>query len=53
MAGEIRMIYAHAVDGKPAGLSVIGPDDRPRWLDPPAGCKAGEPVEEADEPVAA
>jgi hypothetical protein len=48
---EFRMVYAHALDGNPAGLSVIGADGGPVWLVPPAGCKTGEPVEETDDPV--
>ena len=47
--GEIgRTMFLHAVEGRPAGVSVIAPDGRQIWWDPPAGCKAGEAVEEQD-----
>jgi hypothetical protein len=42
----IGATFMHAVDGRPAGTSVRGPDGRHVWLDPPPGCEAGEPVEE-------
>ena len=46
-APVIRTLYAHSRDGKPAGLSVIGPDGRHVWWEPPEGCKKGEPVEDS------
>jgi hypothetical protein len=42
----IAPVFMHAVDGRPAGTSVRGPDGRRVWLDPPPGCRAGELVEE-------
>jgi hypothetical protein len=42
---EIRATFVHAVDGRPGGTSVRGPDGRRVWLDPPPGCEAGEAVE--------
>ena len=42
----IGATFMHAVDGRPAGTSVRGPDGRHVWLDPPAGCEAGELVAE-------
>jgi hypothetical protein len=42
-----QIVYAHAKDGKPAGSSVIGPDGRHVWLEPPEGWKKGEPVEDS------
>jgi transposase-like protein len=50
-SGIRRMILVHAVDGRPAGSSVKGPDGRQIWLDPPEGCRKGEPVAEQDGPV--
>jgi hypothetical protein len=53
---EIEMVYGHADKGHTTGLSVMGPDGRLVWLDPPEGCKEGEPVEaeeESDQDVAA
>jgi transposase-like protein len=43
--------YVHAVDGKAAGLSLVHPDGRHVWLQPPEGCQEGEAVEEVDGPV--
>jgi hypothetical protein len=42
----IDATFMHAVDGRPAGTSVRGPDGRHVWLDPPDGCEAGELVAE-------
>jgi hypothetical protein len=42
-----KTVYAHLRDGKPAGSSVIGPDGRHVWWEPPEGCKEGEPVEDS------
>jgi hypothetical protein len=42
----IPLTFMHAVDGKPGGTSVSGPDGLRVWVDPPPGCKAGEPVEQ-------
>jgi hypothetical protein len=39
-----RIIYPHTRDGKPAGSSVIGPDGRHVWWEPPEGSKKGEAV---------
>ena len=50
-SGIRRMILVHAVDGRPAGSSCKGPDGRQIWLDPPEGCRKGEPVAEQDGPV--
>ncbi|MGA2711931.1 MAG: transposase family protein [Bryobacteraceae bacterium] len=36
--------YVHAADGRAAGSSVIGPDGRHVWLQPPEGYREGEPV---------
>lgn len=47
-SGIRRMILVHAVDGRPSGSSVKGPDGRQIWLDPPEGCRKGEPVAEQD-----
>jgi hypothetical protein len=47
---RIRMIFAHAIDGRLAGTSVRGPDGGQVWLDPPGGSKAGEPVEKEPGP---
>lgn len=47
----LRMIFVHADDGRPAGSSVIGPDGRHFWWDPPEGCKQGELVEAQQGPV--
>jgi hypothetical protein len=40
------LTFVRAIDGRPAGSSVKGPDGRLVWLDPPAGCKAGDPVDD-------
>jgi Helix-turn-helix domain len=48
---RLEMIFAHAVDGRPAGSSIVGPDGRHVWLDPPEGCQKGEPVEDDRGPV--
>jgi len=40
-----QLVYAHPRDGKPACSSVVEPDGRRVWLEPPEGCKKGEPVE--------
>jgi hypothetical protein len=45
-----RMIFVHAIEGRPTGSSVLEPDGRNVWLDPPEGCKQGEPVEEHKTP---
>jgi hypothetical protein len=45
-----KIVLAHAVDGKPAGSSVVGLDGRP-WCEPPKGSKKGEPVEEQNGPT--
>jgi hypothetical protein len=45
-APVLRIVYPHNRDGKPAGSSVIGPDGRHVWWEPPEGCKKGEPVED-------
>ena len=42
----IGATFMHAVDGRPAGTSVRGPDGRHVWLNPPPGCEAGELVAE-------
>jgi hypothetical protein len=44
-AGGIdKVIFVRAIDGRPAGSCEKSPDGRLVWLDPPVGCKAGEPV---------
>ena len=43
--GAIRVILVRALDGRPAGSHEEGRDGRQVWLDPPAGCRAGDPVE--------
>ena len=42
-----RIILVHAIDGRAAGTSVVGPDGRQRWLEPPEGFKKDDPVEVA------
>jgi hypothetical protein len=42
-----KTVYAHVRDGKAAGSSVIRPDGRHVWWEPPEGCKEGEPVEDS------
>jgi hypothetical protein len=46
-----RLIFVHAVDGRPSGSSVKGPDGRQIWLDPPEGSQKGEQVPEQDSSV--
>ena len=36
--------YCHAVDGRPAGCSVIGPEGWHKWSKPPEGSKVGDRV---------
>jgi transposase-like protein len=45
---DLQMVYAHAVDGRPAGTSVVGKDGWHVWLKPPEGGREGEPVEKAE-----
>jgi hypothetical protein len=35
----IRIVFCHARDGRPAGISVFGPAGRLVWLEPPVGCR--------------
>jgi len=46
MPPEIRIVFCHAREGRPAGVSVFGPAGRLVWLEPPAGCGEGELVDE-------
>ena len=48
---ESQIEYVHAADGKSVSSSRIEPDGQQVWVDPPEGGKAGEPVEEEDEPA--
>ena len=41
---EIRITFCHALDGRPAGVSVFGADGRLVWLEPPEGPQQGELV---------
>jgi hypothetical protein len=47
----IRIVFCHAREGRPAGISVFGPGSRLVWLEPPAGCREGELVHEEGQPV--
>jgi hypothetical protein len=47
----IRIVFCHAREGRPTGVSVLGPGGRLVWLDPPAGCREGEQVQEEDQLV--
>jgi hypothetical protein len=47
----IRIVFCHARDGRPTGVSVFGPGGRLVWLEPPAGCREGELVPEEDQLV--
>jgi hypothetical protein len=42
----IRIVFCHARDGRPAGISEFGPDGRLVWLEPPEGSREGEYVNE-------
>jgi hypothetical protein len=45
---HFRILLIDAENGKEVGpTTVAGPDDRLVWLEPPAGCKAGEPIEDS------
>jgi hypothetical protein len=48
MPSDIRIVFCHASDGRPAGISVFGPDGRLVWLEPPEGSREGELVRETD-----
>jgi hypothetical protein len=47
MPSDIRIVFCHARDGRPAGISVWGPDGSLVWLEPPEGSREGELVTEA------
>jgi transposase-like protein len=51
LGGKRRMIIVHAIDGRPAGFSVKESDGRHIWLNPPEGCREGEPVTEQNGPL--
>ena len=40
----MQVVFDHCKNGKPVGSSIIGPDGRHVWWEPPEGCKKGEPV---------
>jgi hypothetical protein len=44
---EMRVVIIGARDGRDAGpTTVIGPDGRLVWLEPPEGSQAGQPIED-------
>jgi hypothetical protein len=44
----MRVIFVAARDGREAGpTTVIGPDGRHVWREPPEGCKEGELIEDS------
>jgi hypothetical protein len=43
---KITVEFWHCKNGLPAGTSVMGPDGRLVWLDPPEGCQKGELAED-------
>ena len=47
---DFQILHEHSRDGKSAGLSVIGPDGRHVWVEPPEGSKKGDPVEDSQNP---
>jgi len=47
----IRIVFCHARDGRPAGISVYGLEGRLVWLEPPVGCREGEWVDETGQSV--
>jgi transposase-like protein len=46
-----RITLVHAIDGRAAGTSAVGPDGRQRWLEPPEGFKKDDLVGEEQKPL--
>ena len=49
MPSHIRVVFCHALDGRPAGTSEMRPDGRLVWLEPPEGSREGELVTEEEQ----